>query len=660
MTALSVGWWLLAQATVPQEATPPPAAPQPSAQVSPSAPTVPQGRADENAVRQAQDAFGTTIGRETIGIYNSGSVRGFSPIAAGNARIDGLYFDATAAPNERIRRSTSIKVGLSAQGYLFPAPTGVVDYALRRPGDEALLSTTVGLNTLGDKSLEFDAELPLAGGALSLGAGLGLYDHVFNNGATSRQHVEGLTLRWRPRPGIELLPFWGRSDIDDSKIGPLLTTAGPYLPPPIRRGVFYGPAWAVYSGPSETAGLIGSAAFAGGWKIEAGVFRALSASRADIFTFLDQITPDGRARYIAFSDPPYRRVSVSGEVRVTRTIADGPRVHNISVSARGRARDERVGGSAFLDFGDVRLGDPLDFAKPSIAYGAYSRDRVRQWFGGIAYTGRWRGVGELSAGLSRTDYAKRFQRPNQPALQTRDRPWLFNVAGALYAGDHVAFYAGYTRGLEEAGLPPQNATNRNQPLPAILTSQRDAGVRWSIAGDVKLVAGVFDVRKPYLSLDPTGLFTRLGDIRNRGIEASLSGTPVHGLSVALGGVFLDPQVTGEARRSGQTGKRPVGVPLRSVDLNLDWCLPGFEALSLDGAVTHQGRVASTVNNDLFIPARTLVDVGSRYRFAIGKNRATLRVSVSNLFNVYAWDYYGPSTFDYVPQRTATAYLAVDF
>ena len=42
------------------------------------------------------------------------------------------------------------------------------------------------------------------------------------------------------------------------------------------------------------------------------------------------------------------------------------------------------------------------------------------------------------------------------------------------------------------------------------------------------------------------------------------------------------------------------------------------------------------------------------------DRATLRVSVSNLFNVYAWDYYGPSTFDYVPQRTATAYLAVDF
>lgn len=50
-------------------------------------------RAAENAVRQASDAFGTSIGREDIGLYDSESVRGFSPTAAGNVRIDGLYFD---------------------------------------------------------------------------------------------------------------------------------------------------------------------------------------------------------------------------------------------------------------------------------------------------------------------------------------------------------------------------------------------------------------------------------------------------------------------------------------------------------------------------------------------------------------------------------------
>jgi hypothetical protein len=50
-------------------------------------------RTAENAVTQAEDAFGTSIGRETIGLYGASSVRGFSPTRAGNVRIDGLAFD---------------------------------------------------------------------------------------------------------------------------------------------------------------------------------------------------------------------------------------------------------------------------------------------------------------------------------------------------------------------------------------------------------------------------------------------------------------------------------------------------------------------------------------------------------------------------------------
>jgi len=51
-----------------------------------------QSRADENAVTQAEDAFGYSVGRESLGIYDAGNARGFSPTDAGNRRIDGLYF----------------------------------------------------------------------------------------------------------------------------------------------------------------------------------------------------------------------------------------------------------------------------------------------------------------------------------------------------------------------------------------------------------------------------------------------------------------------------------------------------------------------------------------------------------------------------------------
>ena len=59
-------------------------------------------RASENAVTAAQDVFGTTVGNETIGIYTDDDVRGYSPIQAGNIRIDGLYFDKVGDENDRI------------------------------------------------------------------------------------------------------------------------------------------------------------------------------------------------------------------------------------------------------------------------------------------------------------------------------------------------------------------------------------------------------------------------------------------------------------------------------------------------------------------------------------------------------------------------------
>ena len=77
MTALSVGWLLLAQATAPQEATPPPTTPQPSAQVTPSAPTVPQGRAEASQVSvglyfssapPAQQPYMVRLGRQNLDI----------------------------------------------------------------------------------------------------------------------------------------------------------------------------------------------------------------------------------------------------------------------------------------------------------------------------------------------------------------------------------------------------------------------------------------------------------------------------------------------------------------------------------------------------------------------------------------------------------------
>ena len=84
-------------------------------------------RANENAVTAADDAFGTSVGNERVGLYNVGDVRGFSPITAGNIRVEGLSVTEHGGFTQRVVSGSTIRVGLTAQSSPFPAPTGIAD-----------------------------------------------------------------------------------------------------------------------------------------------------------------------------------------------------------------------------------------------------------------------------------------------------------------------------------------------------------------------------------------------------------------------------------------------------------------------------------------------------------------------------------------------------
>src|SRR5580693_9215827 len=72
--------------------------------------------AADNPIVSADDAFGLTIGTESVGIYNPGGVRGFNPQIAGNVRIDGLYFDQQGALSNRVVEGSTIRIGISEVG----------------------------------------------------------------------------------------------------------------------------------------------------------------------------------------------------------------------------------------------------------------------------------------------------------------------------------------------------------------------------------------------------------------------------------------------------------------------------------------------------------------------------------------------------------------
>ena len=203
-------------------------------------------RAGDNAVTAAQDAFGTTVGNESIGLYGTQDVRGFDPVQAGNARLEGLYFDRQADPTNRLISGSSVHVGISAQSYPFPAPTGIADFNLRLPGEKYLTSAVASYGPYNAFGLEIDTQVPLVPGKLSFGGGISGTHEEWAWGADAAVWSAGGIFRWRPNDNVEIVPFGAMVRRRDFEGQISILAGGAFLPPPIKRGPYYGQDWADY------------------------------------------------------------------------------------------------------------------------------------------------------------------------------------------------------------------------------------------------------------------------------------------------------------------------------------------------------------------------------------------------------------------------------
>lgn len=626
--------------------------------------TVPAGaqRASDNAVTAAEDAFGTSVGNEAIGLYGPSQVRGFSPVAAGNVRIEGVYIDRQGAIPQRLVSGSTIRVGLSAQGYLFPAPTGIVDYTLRGVGDRPLVSVVAGSFAYGAPAIEVDAQLPIVGKTLGLAAGASWGHEKYYDGSDAHYVRAALIPRWRPRTDIEVIPFYAISLGRGEEVAPTIIAAGNVAPPEAPRRHYFGQQWAQKDSRSINTGVIAKARLGADWAVTAGAFRSVFVNERNFAELFTDTAADGATTERVVADPGQRYASTSGELRLSRSLTDGPRLHTLHATVRARSLDSFYGGAATaLDLGPRRLGVPIEIAEPrNLTFGARTHDRVRQTTVGFAYEGRWKGVGEAAIGIQRADYTKRIDQPGLARTATTDRPWLLNASAAATITENLALYAGYTRGLEESGLAPVNAANRNEALPAIRTRQIDGGVRWALPGGMKLVAGVFDVAKPYFNTDERNIFTVLGDVRHRGAEISMAGNPTERLSLVAGAVLMRPRVTGVAVDDGRVGARPLNQPERTLRGNAEYRPAFARGFSVDVAVANIGRRYASRDNVVTVPSYTLVDIGARYRFRIGKAPATFRLQMQNVGDVFAWNIVGSNSYGLMDKRRITAFLAADF
>jgi hypothetical protein len=625
-------------------------------------------RAQENAVRQANDAFGTNIGNEQVGLYTPSDARGFSPAAAGNVRLDGFYVDAPGGFSPRLLAGSQVRVGLTAQSYPFPAPTGVVDYRMRPTGDKPVRSVLLSYGQFNSFAVELDAQQPVVKGRLGLGYGL-YYSHYEplpkDRGRASYGFM--LTPRWNPSERVEVRAFYGITQRVNDKGAILIFPGGAALPTPTRARNF-SPDWLGSPNLFSQGGLMATAALTPEWTLRAGGFWYDNDSHGVISDAYIGVGPSGVAATRRFTNlKPFDYTSASGELRLSGVLPRGDLQHTVHLTLRGRDVNRTYGGAATASFSGVLIGVDNAPDEPQWTYGADFDDHIRQYSAGAQYQLAFRTLGEVSAGVQRTDYRRELTAPGGADSVTRTQPWLWNGSAAVNLSSRLALYAAMTRGLEEAPVAPEAATNAAEPPAAIRTRQHEFGARWVLRPNLRLVVGYFDIQKPYFNLDGTRTWRELGAERHSGVEASLSGEVLHGLTMVAGYVHQEPRVEGEAVRSGLIADNPVGQPRDTARMSFDYRPFGTPAFSVDATFSLYGsRPVSTRGlselggRQLMVPSNVTADLGLRRRFELADRPATLRAQLQNATGTRGWTANTAGGLTIITPRRLFVSLTADF
>lgn len=625
-------------------------------------------RADENALTSAEDAFGTTVGGETIGLYSATSARGFSPVRAGNLRLEGLFFDARGGGGGNVRLSNrlvgqnTIRVGLSAQSYPFPAPTGIADFTIRVPGDEHSLSTVFRAAYPETAAFELDGQMPMSD-RFSIGGGFS-FDRNMTDFAVTNYTLDGAIIaRWRLGDNFQVMPFYSRTRQFGNEWGPFLFAESGNLPPKYDRSRALIDDWSGFDNDDANFGTITRANWAD-WNLSMGLFRSISWRRGGQSTQLHwrNVKPSGDADlfYVRLSGQSNPNESTSGEARLTRAFVEGDRRHAFFINARGKRLQNGYGGNVTRAIGPGNILQPFDIPAPTFNAGTRGREYVRQYSGGLSYQVMWKDVGEFSAGLQRVQYT-RFTRIVDPTPSETAKEWLYNATLAAYLSKSFVLYSGYTRGLEDAPRAPPFALNAGASASATITEQIDGGFRYALMPGVTLVGGVFEVKKPFFDLDQTGFFGRLGSVRHRGVEVSLSGSPLPGLTIVTGMVGLKARLSGPLVDNGTMGRiPPETVPLTGL-FTVQYGPAHWNGFSVDARFAYDDPYTANVENTFKSASVRTFDVGARYRFRIADKSAALRAQVQNLFNVWEWQVQGTQReLQATSRRKVSLQLTVDY
>jgi iron complex outermembrane recepter protein len=583
-----------------------------------------------------EDGFGARIGEERIGLYGEDQVRGFALEDAGNYRIDGLYFVRTRAPSNAVLSGSGTRIGVNALRYDFPAASGIVDYALRTPATDAPARTAFGWRGYSGPFLDHYFGAMGASDRWGLAGGVVIApSQRYADGSAGDYFALGLAPEWRTASGLRLRAIVDAAEWEAQADTGYLPAAGARLPE-IERRRYNGQDWSRFRISDRNIGVLVDGLRWAGWRIDAGAFLSRSDRARSDFNLYSDVREDGSADATTFAVGPQSSRAGSGELRAVRAFGSRDARHRLTAALRHRDSRSRTATGTAVSIGAADLfGDLPDAPEPQgLGAAPRSRDDVRQTTLAFGYRFDLRDRLSLNVGAQRSRYAKAVIAADGAFSRRSDTQWLYDASLLLPVGERVTVFAAAVRSLEETGVAPQNASNRNAILPPVLATQRELGVQWTIADDLNLIANAFDLRKALPGVGDDGVYRLLGDARHRGVELSLAGDITETFDVNIGALLMRPRIDGG--EDAGAGDEPVGRSARVAVTTLNWKPARVPGTAFDLVATYNGPRWADRANSARTPGYAVFDLGLRRDLRIAGFDALFRLRLRNIGDRYAW------------------------
>lgn len=199
----------------------------------------------------------------------------------------------------------------------------------------------------------------------------------------------------------------------------------------------------------------------------------------------------------------------------------------------------------------------------------------------------------------------------------------------------ISVYASYVEGLESAGTAPSTAANAGQSLKAVVSKQKELGVRTRLTEGLYASAAYFELTQPSASTGDDSIYSINGEARYRGGEFSLQGDLTPNTSVTASLMLLDAKVTSSTTRS-LVGKAPENTPEKAGNFFINHKLDFLPGVAVNAGASYVGKRPINSGNQAYVGSYTVYNLGASYNTRIANTNATFRATVNNVTDKRYW------------------------